>query len=165
LLIPCVVPWGSGKCVRRSTTRSFEAPRACIYLLRPRPMSVQRLQGRRSTKVTLSWVMRTTGPYCQWSPSASYMSTHRNLDACAPPAPCDPAPLLLSRAQARLNFGSSPVHPLLTLLTAPWRSQDPSHYKLSTFNEGPRNKARGPENVNHCIFLTCACQNFPQAFV
>jgi hypothetical protein len=39
---------------------------------------------------------------------------HRNLDACAPPAPRDPAPLLLRR-----------------------RSQDPAHQKSSTFNEGP----------------------------
>src|SRR5271156_6802118 len=36
---------------------------------------------------------------------------HRNLDACTPPAPCDPAPLLLRPAQARLNFGSGPAHP------------------------------------------------------
>jgi hypothetical protein len=36
---------------------------------------------------------------------------HRNLDACAPPAPRDPAPLLLSLAQARLNFGFGPAHP------------------------------------------------------
>jgi hypothetical protein len=35
---------------------------------------------------------------------------HRNLDACAPPAPRDPAPLLLRPAQAWLNFGSSPAH-------------------------------------------------------
>jgi hypothetical protein len=36
---------------------------------------------------------------------------HRNLDACARPAPRDPAPLLLRPAQARLNFGSGPAHP------------------------------------------------------
>jgi hypothetical protein len=50
---------------------------------------------------------------------------------------------------ARLRPGSTsaPVLlTLLTLLTAPWRIQDPSHYKLSTFNEGPRNKARGSQN-------------------
>jgi hypothetical protein len=36
---------------------------------------------------------------------------HRNLEACAPPAPRDPAPLLLRPAQARLNFDSGPAHP------------------------------------------------------
>jgi hypothetical protein len=66
------------------------------------------------------------------------MLYHRNLDARAPPAPRDSAPLLLRPAPVLLT--------LLTLLTAPWRSQDPSHYKLSTFNEGPRNKVRGPQN-------------------
>jgi hypothetical protein len=57
----------------------------------------------------------------------------RNLDAWPPSAPRDPAPLLLRPAQARLNFGSGPAHPALLTLVM---SQDPSHYKLSTFNEG-----------------------------
>jgi hypothetical protein len=36
------------------------------------------------------------------------MFHHRYLDACAPPAPGDPTPLLLMPAQARLNLGSGP---------------------------------------------------------
>ena len=60
-------------------------------------------------------------------PSRSELSVqvfhHRNLDACAPPAPRGPAPFLLRPAQAQLNF--APVLPtLLTLLTGPRRSQE-----------------------------------------
>jgi hypothetical protein len=51
---------------------------------------------------------------------------------CAPPAPRDPAPLCFRPAQARLNFGSV-LLTLLTLLTAPWRSQEPILLQILNF--------------------------------
>jgi hypothetical protein len=53
---------------------------------------------------------------------------HRCLDACTLPAPRNPAPLLLRPG----STSALVLLTLLTLLTAPWRSQDLSH-----FNEGP----------------------------
>jgi hypothetical protein len=83
-----------------------------------------------------------------WSLEQSLLY-HRNLDASQSSGSCDPAPPLLGPVQARLSFGSG----LLTLFT---RSQDPSHQKSSTFNEGPERppppQARGPESVTHCTF-------------
>jgi hypothetical protein len=32
-------------------------------------------------------------------------------------------------------------------------------------SEGPETKARGPENCDHFILMTCAYRNSPQAFV
>jgi hypothetical protein len=81
------------------------------------------------------------------------MFHHRNVDACAPPAPRDPAPLLLSPALST----SAPV--LLTPRTAPWRSQDPSHYKLSTFTRGPK-QSQGSRKCNLCLLVRQAgCPN------
>jgi hypothetical protein len=60
------------------------------------------------------------------------------------PAPCDPA--AFAHAGLRPGSTSAPVLlTLLTLLTAPWRSQDPSHNKLSTFNEGPETRPGVPK--------------------
>src|ERR1700730_4996514 len=44
-------------------------------------------------------------------PTSKVLLHHRNLDACTPPASRDSPPLLLSLAQARLNFGFGPAHP------------------------------------------------------
>jgi hypothetical protein len=60
-----------------------------------------------------------------------------------------------ARAQAQLNFGSGPAH-LLTLLTVPWWSQRPIPLQIV--------RARGPKNVTTAYFISCARQNFPQAF-
>jgi hypothetical protein len=49
------------------------------------------------------------------------MKVWKSDDIVSPPALCDPALLLLSPAQARLNFGSDPAHPQL-------------------FNEGPETR-------------------------
>jgi hypothetical protein len=49
---------------------------------------------------------------------------------------------------------------LLTLLTAPWRSQDPSYYKLPTFNEGPETRL-GSRKWDHSIFTTYALPKLP----
>jgi hypothetical protein len=59
-----------------------------------------------------------------------------------------PAPLLLRPAQARLNPADRTV-------------AEPRPY----FQRGARNKAKGSRKCDHCILITCACQNFPQAFV
>jgi hypothetical protein len=58
---------------------------------------------------------------------------------------------LLRPAQARLNFGLRFCSPCSPLLTAPWRSQDPSHYKLSTF-KGQGFPKMGPLHIhNLCL--------------
>jgi hypothetical protein len=71
---------------------------------------------------------------------------HWNLDACAPPAPRDPAQPALSLAQARLSFGSS----LVTLFTrrAAVKTQVTRNRQILT--RGPKDvtpKAKGPESV------------------
>jgi hypothetical protein len=90
----------------------------------------------------------------------------RNLDACPPLAPT-----LLHAAFAQPGSGLAQLRlrscsPCFTLLTAPWRSQGPSHYKLSAFNEGPERRLgvpkMGPLHIrNLCLLKTspalCLC--------
>ena len=95
------------------------------------------------------------GAGCQGQRLIVYlMFHHRNLDACPPPALRDPALLCLGR----LNLGSGPTHPAHP---ADRTVAEPRPH----FQRGARNKAKGSRKCDHCIFITCACQNFPQAFV
>jgi hypothetical protein len=82
------------------------------------------------------------------------MLYHRNLDARAPPAPRDPAPLLLRPAQAGLNFGSGPAHPAHPADRHPTTNCQP-------LTRGPE-KGQGSPKWDHCIFIICACQNSTQ---
>jgi hypothetical protein len=63
------------------------------------------------------------------------------------------------------QFAQPGSGPALTVLTALWRRQDPSHYKfVQPLTRGPK-QGQGSRKCEHCIFITCASQSFPQAFV
>jgi hypothetical protein len=90
--------------------------------------------------------LRHTQQYARLA--ASFSSC--NTVGTSTPAP-PPAPTLLHAAFAQPGSGLAQLRlrscpPCFTLLTALWRSQDPSHYKLSTFNEGPERRLGDPEN-------------------
>jgi hypothetical protein len=60
------------------------------------------------------------------------MFHYQNLNACAPPSPRGPTPLLFSPAQAQLNFGSGPAHPADRTVAEP----RPILLQIVNFNEG-----------------------------